>query len=202
MIVPALLVVLTICVQDGRIPGFRMVRLIEPTWLAEATSTEEIYEHVRQSSAEIPRKYSAEDGVADGHVVVLWGKMQSDTRLADAFLAACRKGRRAEMKFVSFGFEGDVYITSLIFDGKSYYGINDSSRDFWAGFRLDKDYYHEFAFPHLHVFETDDGQSVYLSDDPELTLERLEAKRSGQGSGDPVKYRELYSTFKKLKIVK
>jgi len=202
LIVPVLLIVLALCAQDGEIPAFHTVRLSEPTWLAEAMDAEEIYEHLRQSSAAIPQKYSAEDGVADGHVVVLWGKMQSDPRLADAFLAACRKGRAAEMKFVSFGFEGDVYITSLIFDGKSYYGINDSSRDFWAGFRLDKDYYHEFAFPHLHVFETDEGQSVYLSDDPELTLERLEAKIYGRGSDDPVKYRELYSTFKKLKIVK
>ena len=202
MIVPALLVVLAICVQDGRIPGFRKVKLSEPAWLSEAMDAEEIYEHLRQSSAEIPRKYSAEDGVADGHIVVLWGKMLSDPRLADAFLAACQKGRRAEMKFVRFGYEGDVYITSLVFVGESYYGIDDSSRDFWAGFRPEQDYYHEFAFPYLHVFQTDEGRSVYLSDDPELTLERLEAKIYGRGSGDPVKYQRLYGTHKQLTIVR
>ncbi len=202
MVILALLVVLALCVQDGRIPGFRKVKLNEPAWLSEAMDAEEIYEHLKQSSAEIPRKYSAEDGVADGHVVVLWGKMQSDPRLADAFLAACQKGHRAEMKFVRFGYEGDVYITSLVFDGETYFGVRDRSRDFYAGFSLDQDYYQEFAFPYLHVFETDNGRSVYLSDDPELTLERLEAKINGQGSDDPVKYQRLYGTYKQLKIVR
>lgn len=125
---------------------------------------------------EYPNEYSANQGVADGHFVVLHGTRQNEVKQIEDFIADGKTGKKGELILLSYTIEGDPIFTGIYFDGEKYYSIKDNTRD---KFGIPKVSVSE-GYNHLAIVkdstENQGGSNyVVLSNDENITNESLMA---------------------------
>jgi predicted small lipoprotein YifL len=172
----SLLLTLTACGQN------------RPAPLSDHPDAEDIFARLKQEVASIPESYSPEKAVENGRFVLVHGSLRSDRQLADDFVATAEAGREASLVIVQYTIEGDPIITNLYFDGSTYYGLEDHTRDAFKG-----DYDHiEFAYQQLHIHETEEEWLVFLSNDPGITWERIRESLLSSSLEERIDWRLLY----------
>lgn len=176
----ALLPTLTACTQSS------------PTVLVDKLDGGDILASLKSELSSIPTDYSTDDAVKDGCFVVLHGILMSLQSIADDFVAASQVNQEATLMIVQYTIEGDPIITNLFFDGGVFHGVVDYTRDFFKG-SAD---YTQFTYDYLHVFNADDRQHVCLSNDPDMTWERIMAHIQCPDSEDQIDWHLLYSMQK------
>ena len=144
------------------------------------------YSEIKQELSLIPKEYSIQNAVDDGCFVELHGSIKSDRKIADQFLANTQSGKKASLKIVQYTTEGDLIITKVVYDGRVYYGAEDDSRDAFGGG------YFEFEYPYLKIFQSSNGQYVYLVKDNSLTLDKIQKSYLSSKSIDSIDCRLLF----------
>ena len=124
------------------------------------------YEDIKQELSLDAKKYSVQNALSNSCILEEDGVIKSGSEIADKFIADTQKGKNSSLKIVHRNAVGYTIITKVIYDGKDYYGVAYNSKNSFTG----KDnYYYEFKYKYLKIFDLSGYKSVYLLEDNNLT---------------------------------
>lgn len=122
------------------------------------------------ASAMIPENYTYEDAVLDKNLVIGHGKVEGKDYLT-TFVGNSESGLVSFLRVVAYTIEGDPIIKDILFDGKTYYAVYDSSRDAFGG----KDNtITKYEYQYLNTYEKDNKLVIYLANRNDITDEEFE----------------------------
>lgn len=146
---------------------------------SEILLPEDKFKVIKDELKDIPEVYNLDEGVEEGHFVVIHGKLNSDINILNKFIEESSNGKSSEIIIVEYTIEGDPIITKIKYDGESYYGVVDNTRDDFG-----KKYYFNFEFLYLKSFEKDNTVRYYFVNDDTLTYDEIEGYLSEENGYD------------------
>lgn len=139
----------------------------------------------------IPKEYNADTAVKDGCFVIVHGELKSETNIMDNFVLDSKNRKSSAITIVQYTEEGDPIITKVVYNGHSYYGVEDDTRDAFSS--LENRKYWEFEYKYLKVFEENDSKRYYLVNDEKLTSEDIWKSVISSQSSDMIVHKYLCS---------
>ncbi|KZL90302.1 DUF5301 domain-containing protein [Clostridium magnum] len=125
------------------------------------------YEDIKQELSLDAKKYSVQKTLGDSCILDSDSVINSRAEIADKFIADTKKGNKSSLKIVHPRTDGYTIITKVIYDGKNYYGVAYYSKNSLTG----KDnYYYQFKYKYLKIFDLSGYKFVYLLEDNNLTF--------------------------------
>lgn len=137
------------------------------------------FEIIKNELKAISETYNLEDGIKEGDFIVIHGKLNSDIKILNKFVEESSKGNPSEITIVQYTVEGDPIITQLVYDGESYYGVIDSTRD-----KFGSNEYYTFEYLYLKNFNEGDEEIYYLLNDDSLTYDEINYYLSKENNYD------------------
>lgn len=140
------------------------------------------------ASAMIPEDYTYEDAILDKNLVIGLGKVEGKDYLT-TFVGNSESGLVSFLRVVAYTIEGDPIIKDILFDGKTYYAVHDSSRDAFGG----KDNtISKYEYLYLNTYEKDDKLVIYLADRNDITNEEFEKSIESEKEEDRIDMFVIY----------
>ena len=145
-------------------------------------------------AADLLREYGEDftlEGIGGAHCfAIIHGRVESGQELADAFYARVEAGLPARLLILQATVEGDPLFTALCYDGQTFRGIYDSSRDRYRG---DYPEQRTFEYPVLKRYEPEEGgEYVCLLNDPTLTHEQIMESMLSSSFDARIDHEQLY----------
>lgn len=137
------------------------------------------FEIIKNKLKTVSEAYNLEDGIKEGHFIVIHGKLNSDINIMNKFVDESGKGNSSEITIVQYTVEGDPIITQLAYDGESYYGVIDSTRD-----KFGSNEYYNFEYLYLKNFNEGEEEIYYLVNDDSLTYDEINYYLSKENNYD------------------
>lgn len=138
-----------------------------------------VYCEMREMLSWYPDEYPPEQGVEEGFLVSVHGRLISGEEPLNGFMEAVNTETPAWLTVLSYTVEGDPIFGMLYYDGMSFAYMVDASRDDFGVADLQ---FEIEAYPYLKKLE--DAQSGYLvlTEDEEETWQSWQEKQERRGS--------------------
>ncbi len=128
------------------------------------------FDIIQDELKKIPKDYDLEEGINKGHFIFSYDNRNLDINILNRFIEDSSKGVSSEIIIVQYTIEGDPILTKLKYDGESYYGAIDTTRDkFGVG-----DYY-MFEYLYFKSYKNNNEDIYYLVNDNALTNDDIES---------------------------
>lgn len=99
-------------------------------------------------------------------------KIVANEKLWNDFYTNTKNKKECSITILQYTAQDDPILTYLSYKDNKFYMMEDDSRDQYRESEKEKDYY-EYTFNYLKLFEEDEKIYVYLLNDDNITLEKL-----------------------------
>lgn len=149
---------------------------------------EKAYEKIKAELRLLPKDLTIEEAVDNDFFVVVQGQLKSNPKIMENFYINTKLGSPSAIKFILYTVEGEPIITILKYDGKNYYGVEDSTRASFGskGFS-------EFNFMYLKKFKESRLVYYYLFNSDDITFEEYKKSIKEEDSSEKMEGRFLVS---------
>ena len=141
------------------------------------------------ASAMIPKDYTYEDAVLDKNLVVGHSEVEGKDHL-NIFVGNSVAGMVSFLRVVAYTIEGDPIIKDILFDGKTYYGVHDNTRDAFGSQSITI-----YEYPYLNTYEKDGKLVVYLANRNDITDEEFEKSMESDREEDRIDMFVIYEEY-------
>lgn len=132
------------------------------------------------------KNLTVEEAKEKNIIVVENEKIEANETIWDDFYNDSKNRKEGSVLIVQYTEQDDPILTYLSYKDNKFFMIEDDSRD---QYRDSKDeYYFEYSFKYLKLFEENNKTYVYLLDDNEITLDELNYSLLSSNISDWIPY--------------
>ncbi|OAA82903.1 M56 family metallopeptidase [Clostridium ljungdahlii] len=151
------------------------------------------YENIKHELLLDSRKYSMQNTLKDSCILDGDGCINSGGELANKFISDTQKGKKSSLKIVHPTGAGYAIFTKIIYDGKSYYGVEYTLMNSYTG---NHSCYYEFNYKYLKTFDFSGYKFAYLLQNNNVTFGNIDKSISSKNSNDWIDFHSLFSFIK------
>lgn len=137
----------------------------------------------------LPKEYPIEEAIKDQYVVIGTDGIESKERLT-SFISNTTMGIIGFVRIVNYTVEGDSVISDIMFDGETYYVVEDISRDTFSD---NEKKLNKYVYSYLNTFEKEDIIIVYLANEENISNEAFQKSLLSGSSSDWIEHYMIYS---------